>query len=370
MVLNDVYYPHTHAELEALVAAGNLDPEAFATLDPEEVYGIQWYNRNKYETDSNGKRVPRPRPRDEWIAIPTPDAGVPREHGGAARAAIKDNVRPSDAGRRFWNLKGLAYCPCGGRLTPHTIYNKRSAKPLFYYCCYTRRSDRDACPYVKYLPAEKLEHLVEAFVLDLIRNPETLREQVEAEAAREKAAMRNTRKQVASLAHRLAEADAERDRYNRLYARGKLSDDEYDAYTAELAERKQAAEDDLAKFEDGKRTIEYLDELPRLVEDFLRELPEMVEYMPRIRGYTTDEDRKKVYASYPPTELTPEVVVPGMHRKRTPEEMAELHHKAANERAECYRELYEKLNLHVIAYPNRDLEISWFGGVRKLEGTA
>ncbi len=46
--------------------------------------------------------------------------------------------------------------------------------------------------------------------------------------------MRDTRRRIAALAQRLAEADAERDRYNRLYARGKLTDAEYDAYTAEL----------------------------------------------------------------------------------------------------------------------------------------
>jgi hypothetical protein len=64
--------------------------------------------------------------------------------------------------------------------------------------------------------------------------------------------------------------DAERDRYNRLYARGKLTDDEYDAYTAEVAGRKKAAEDELVKLEDAKRYVEYLDTVPRLAEDYLK----------------------------------------------------------------------------------------------------
>jgi hypothetical protein len=80
-----------------------------------------------------------------------------------------------------------------------------------------------------------------------------LREQVEAKGAREKEALRDTRKQLVALASRLAEAESERDRYNRLYARGKLSDDEYDAYAAETAGREKTAEAELVRLEDARR---------------------------------------------------------------------------------------------------------------------
>ena len=72
MILNDVYLPHTRAELEALARDGNLDPELLGKLDPTEAHGIQWYSRNKWETDSEGRRIVTPRPREEWVAIPTP----------------------------------------------------------------------------------------------------------------------------------------------------------------------------------------------------------------------------------------------------------------------------------------------------------
>jgi hypothetical protein len=187
----------------------------------------------------------------------------------SARESIKDYVRPSEAGRRAWSLKGFARCPCGARLVPFTLVESGKGKPRYYYVCSWHRARKGGCGYAKYYRAEDIEGRVSAFVLDLIRNPETLREQVEDEvAAREKAALRDTRKQVAALAHRLAESDAERDRYNRLYARGKLTDDEYDAYTAEVAERKRTAEEELAKLEDAQRYVEYLDSMPRLVEDY------------------------------------------------------------------------------------------------------
>jgi hypothetical protein len=152
------------------------------------------------------------------------------------------------------------------------------------------------------------------------------------------------------LAHR-----RERDRYNRLYARGKLSDDEYDVYTAETAERKKTAEEELARLEDARRNVEYLDELPRLVEDYLRELPEMLDYMPRIREYVVKDEHKS-------KQLKPHPVVPGMHRKRTPEEIEQLRQEAARERAERYQYMYAKLGLKAIVHRDGTLELTWKAG--------
>lgn len=366
MILNDAYVPHTHEELEALVDVGNLSPDVLATLNPNAMTRIQWYNRHKIETVPGERQIKTMRPRDEWIAVPVPDSGVLREHVEAARAAIRDNVRPSDAGRRYWNLKGLAYCPCGARLTPYTVTKKGG--PRFYYICHAHRSGREPCPYAKYHAAEDLEERVGGFVLELIRNPETLREQFEAEAAREKAALRDQRKYIAAQASRLAEGESERDRLVRLYTRGKLTDDEYDAYTEELAERKKSAEEELTKLEDAQRYIEYLDMLPAYIEDFLRELPDEIDYVPRIREYVTEKmESSDTYIL--PDEAEP-TLEPGKYRRRTPEEMEQLRKEAECKRAERYRRIYEKLNLKVVAYPDRDLEISWTGGVCKLSGTS
>jgi hypothetical protein len=325
-----------------LVEDGNLSPDVYAGLDPKRTYGIQWYNGHKTETvpgpGGRNKNIQVDRPRSEWVAVPVPDAGIPLEWVEKARKSIRSNVRPSDAGRRAWPLKGFAYGPWGARLVPHALVKGGKDKPRFYYVCRWHRARKGGCEYAKYYKAEKTEDRVSAFVLNLIRNPETLREQVEAEAAREKAAMRDTRKQVAALASRLAEADAERDRYNRLYARGTLSDDEYETYTAEIDERRKAAEEELTRLEDARRYVEYLDELPRLVDDYLRELPQMIDELPRIREYVPDENRTPVYVSTP-TERSYKIerVVSGTYRKRTPQELEELHREAERERAGRYQ---------------------------------
>jgi len=119
IIKDDVYRPHTHEETKALVA-----PEVAARLDPSGLYGVWWYNRTRSKTSQvsaigqNGKEYVRrvestPKPREEWVAVPVPDPGVPREWVDAAREAIRENRRPSSAGRRFWELSG-GILRCGG----------------------------------------------------------------------------------------------------------------------------------------------------------------------------------------------------------------------------------------------------------------
>jgi len=57
------------------------------------------------------------KPREEWVAVPVPDPGFPREWVDAAREAIKDNRRPPSSNRRFWELSGsLLYSGCCGHV--------------------------------------------------------------------------------------------------------------------------------------------------------------------------------------------------------------------------------------------------------------
>ena len=97
-----------------------------ATLNPEANYGISWYGRYRtsvkqvVEVGSGGKRYRRLRgatekPREQWIAVPVIDSGLPRELVEAARESIADNRKASSAGSRFWELSGgIMWCGnCG-----------------------------------------------------------------------------------------------------------------------------------------------------------------------------------------------------------------------------------------------------------------
>src|SRR4051794_32401973 len=112
LILDDVYKPHTFEEVAEIVS-----PQVAARLDPGERYGVWWYGRNRVikqqvaESLADGTRYRRksksvPKPKTEWIGVPVPDSGIPREWVDAAREAIKDNRRTANSGARFWELSG------------------------------------------------------------------------------------------------------------------------------------------------------------------------------------------------------------------------------------------------------------------------
>jgi site-specific DNA recombinase len=111
-ILDDAYRPHSFEEVKELVT-----PSVAAGLDPDKSYGIWWFNQRRVqarqvsESSQNGRRYrvasrTTIKPEDEWVAVPVPESGIPREIVDAARMAIKDNRRHSSAGRRFWELSG------------------------------------------------------------------------------------------------------------------------------------------------------------------------------------------------------------------------------------------------------------------------
>lgn len=96
IVRDDVYLPHSFEEIQKLVT-----PEVAAKLNPRESYGVWWFNRRRTTTSQiteageNGRRYRKhvkieTRPREEWIAVPVVNAGIPREVVEMAREAIKD----------------------------------------------------------------------------------------------------------------------------------------------------------------------------------------------------------------------------------------------------------------------------------------
>src|SRR5215207_3398754 len=94
-ILDDVYRPpHSFEEVTKLVPQ-----EVAAKLDPEKRYGIWWYNRRRTTRKQVSEGGPDGRSylsavkttekeRGQWIAVPVPDSGVPRQWVDAARAAI------------------------------------------------------------------------------------------------------------------------------------------------------------------------------------------------------------------------------------------------------------------------------------------
>jgi site-specific DNA recombinase len=251
-IVDDVYKPHTFSEVKELVS-----PEVAARLDPKKCYGIWWYNvrrttsRQVSEAGPDGRRYRRRattiiRPKEEWIAVPVPDSGIPREWVDAARAAVKYNRVPSSAGHRFRELSGGVFCcgGCGRRMFTNTV---NPARGHHYYRCPSRLHDgKDACAVSKNFRADNVEPMVWDFVSSLLRDPERIQGGLEAMIEREREGMRGDSDSEAKVwLDKLAEADEERRGYQRLAAKGLMTDEELDNALVELDQTYETARREL-----------------------------------------------------------------------------------------------------------------------------
>jgi len=183
-LLSDLYKSHTFEEVRELVS-----PEVAATLNPEGCYGVWWWGRSRInrhqvsESRPEGRRYrykysTAQRPREEWTAVPVPDSGIPREWVDAPREKIKRNCRPSNAGRRFWELSGgvLRCAECRRAMTAHTCPKPSRGRIYFYYRCGAGAyKNSDFCGAVKHHRAEELEERVWETIAGLLKEPERLR---------------------------------------------------------------------------------------------------------------------------------------------------------------------------------------------------
>jgi site-specific DNA recombinase len=173
IVLDDCYRPHAFAEIEQLVSL-----EVAARLDPGESYGISWYNRRRVthrqvaEDGPEGRRYRKvqktvQKPRNEWVAVPLPDSGVPRGLVGLARERIKDNVLTPKTTSKIWELSGgIIYCgSCGKRMFNQRLRKSTGDGYHHYYRCRTRgRYGPESCSLRRMRRADELEADVWDFV--------------------------------------------------------------------------------------------------------------------------------------------------------------------------------------------------------------
>jgi site-specific DNA recombinase len=156
-----------------------------------------------------------------------------------AMNVIEGNKRyPNRMNDRRYLLRGLVRCAtCGGSCTGHQ--SSRRGKKYHYYACNAAKTyNFGAAPphRATFVSAEWLEELVWSDVRRFVENPgeilERLREQHDAADDAEEFEARSK-----ELARRLAAKQAEKDRYVRAYAQGHISEEELDAYLAELKEQ-------------------------------------------------------------------------------------------------------------------------------------
>jgi hypothetical protein len=105
---------------------------------------VWWFNRERWtsrqasEVTAGGRVYRRsvravPRPKKDWVAVPVPDSGVPREVVDAAREAVRDNTWNPGGDARFWELSGgILRCGACGRRMRTCVTRKKPDRVYFY----------------------------------------------------------------------------------------------------------------------------------------------------------------------------------------------------------------------------------------------
>jgi site-specific DNA recombinase len=298
-ILDDVYRPHTYEEVEALVS-----PDVAGRLESEHLYGIWWYNRLRVRTrqvsepSENGRRYRTEarftaKPKEEWVAVPVPYAGIPREVVDAARAAIKDNRVPSKARRRFWELSGgILRCEtCGHTTANHSVRATSGTHYHHYYYCRNHHKHGDAeCTHRKNHRALGIEGRVWDLISGLLKDPERLRAGLDEMIEAERAGMRgDPETEALAWVDKIAALDSKRSRYQDMAAEGHITFEELGVKLRELAADRATAEREL---EDLNARQTRLEDLERDKETLLKEYAGM---LPDALDELSGEERHQVY---------------------------------------------------------------------------
>jgi site-specific DNA recombinase len=300
-IRDDVYRPHTFEEVEAVVT-----PEVAARLDPDKSFGLWWFNRLGHkvrqvsEPSANGRRYRKThdwyqKPKEEWIAVPVPDSGIPREMIEAARAAIEGNRRPARAGRRFWELTGgIARCgECGWTMcATHSTSTKKGRTYAYdYYRCSNRnRHGLEACANSHKPRADRLDPEVWGFVSDLLKTPDLLRAGLERLVEEQRSATRGSPNREAEVwAERLAEVERKRSAYQDQQAEGLITLNELSSKLTILEETRDTARRELTTLNERRVRVEHLEQdANALLEHYASMVPEALDGL-------TSEERHRIY---------------------------------------------------------------------------
>ncbi len=297
-VLDDVYKAHTFEEVRALVSA-----DVAAKLDPEKRYGLWWFNKVRStvtqaaENGPDGRRYRRrvkrvERPRAEWVAVPVPDPGIPREWVDAARESIAKNKKASRNGGCFWELSGgvLRCAECGWCMKTGTTKSRPSGRENYYYRCAKMDGNQGHCTHRKNHRADNLEPRVWDAVSTILQDPEQLRADLEAMIELERDGLRgDPEKEARAWLEKLTEADAERRGYLRLAAQGRITDAELDEALAELERTRTQAEEELASLRGRQEAIDALErDKEALLEHYAQLAPEALDSL-------DSEERHQLY---------------------------------------------------------------------------
>lgn len=347
IIQNDAYLSRTKEEVASLV-----NPAVAEKLDGE-CFGIYWYGQFQASRNYTGRKAfdVRPQDRKDWIAVPIPDAGIPPEWVHAARERIRANTRYQASTDPRLKLRGFIRCACGRSMTNYYSRGNR------YYVCAAHRERNNACENTRFHRMDHIEATVEQFVLGLLRDPQTFRERVEEQAEAMRRELGSGERVARAFRKELDELDKREDNLVEAIGSLGLSTRLMEKFREELERIQDEREDVLARLEevsDVEEQARKLREIPRLVEEYLRDLPGLIDPQPLLRDHGTVPAERTEDNPLGAYRLTPERV-----RHKTEEELEAERRAALEERRGRFREIYSALGLTVVCQRDRSLEIRW-----------
>ncbi len=304
IVLSELYEPHSYGEVGAMVS-----PEVADRLDSSgsRQYGVWWFNTKRTtrryvsKAGPNGKvyaeeQRSRPKPKEEWIAVPVPlDEAfiIPRPVVEAARENMRFRARHYKESSRVWELAGgVLYCLHCGRRMSFASVKRRNGKRTAYYRCqgHRRNGHKEGCPNARHYRAVELEEQVWRFVYGILTDPDRLRRGLDAMIEEKRSVMRGDPDKEANVwLDKIGEADRQRTRAQDLTIEGLLSPDELRAKLAALEETREAAKGELEVLRGRREEVEELErDRDALLESYAQMVPEGLD------SYTA-EDRRWAY---------------------------------------------------------------------------
>jgi site-specific DNA recombinase len=216
--------------------------------------GTGYHNRYVFEAPKRPrKRGPRsgertcrrPRPREEWVAIPVPaliDAATQQQ--AAAQLARNSALSFRNNSRNDYLLRCLLSCgTCGLAMFGVTLRDEAGQPQYRYYKCHGKdcvARDRDRpCPR-RPVKADELEAAVWGHIEQLLNDPETLLKQFEALAGQADAQQATEREEERQAEAQVRRLDREEQRLLDAYQAGVIALAELKDRRQQIAARRQA----------------------------------------------------------------------------------------------------------------------------------
>jgi site-specific DNA recombinase len=297
LLVNDLYKPHTFEEIRQIVS-----PDVAARLDPDKRYGVWWSGRRSVDRKRVAQNGPegrrykykykvKVRAPEDRIGVPVPDSGIPRQWVDAARDGLKDNRRPTNAGRREWEMSGgiLRCAECDRAMSSRAF--PKTERMYFYYCCSAGGFNKShICSARRHHKAGDLEARVWDVVSKILKDPERLRYGLDHMIEQER---RSTHGDPATETERwlgqLSEASRKRARYQEMAAEGLIDFEELRARLSALEETRETAERELHALRHHTKHLKRLErDRDNLLESYAGLIPEAIDTL-------GSEERHRVY---------------------------------------------------------------------------